>query len=95
MSNERDEFHGVGGSYVLDPKTKTRRRVDAPQVMPEGGGARGADGKLLEGAQTNVETAQSVAEPPAASAAAPAADEKPAGEELKAGKRRGGSSGEY
>lgn len=28
--NEQDEFHGQGGSYVLDPKTGKRRRVEEP-----------------------------------------------------------------
>lgn len=30
MSDERDEFAGVGGSYVLDPATGKRRRVEEP-----------------------------------------------------------------
>lgn len=30
----KDEFHGMGGSYVIDPKTHTRKlveRTDSPQ----------------------------------------------------------------
>lgn len=30
MSDERDEFHGVGGSYIVDPDTGKRRRVEEP-----------------------------------------------------------------
>lgn len=36
----RDEFEGVGGSYVVDDATQTRRRIDAsiealPPTEPE------------------------------------------------------------
>lgn len=28
-----DEFHGVGGSYLLDPKTGKRTRVEEPTPL--------------------------------------------------------------
>lgn len=33
--NEPDEFHGVGGSYTLDPKTGKRTRVEEPTRAAE------------------------------------------------------------
>lgn len=33
MTDELDEFHGVGGSYVLDPKTK--KRIPAKDYKPD------------------------------------------------------------
>ena len=31
-TTQPDEFHGMGGSYILDVKTGKRRRVDAPAI---------------------------------------------------------------
>lgn len=31
MSGENDEFHGVGGSYAIDPKTGKRELVERTQ----------------------------------------------------------------
>jgi len=42
MSNEPE-----GGSYTIG-KDGVRRRVDEPQKMPEGGGARDGEGKRLD-----------------------------------------------
>lgn len=52
---DKDEFRGMGGSYVIDEATGLRRRVDAPQVMPVGGGARDPEGNLLFGPEENTE----------------------------------------
>ena len=42
-----DDFHGVGGRYEVDETTRQRVRKDQPQKMPEGGGARDKEGRLL------------------------------------------------
>lgn len=31
-----DEYHGLGGSYVIDPATGKRTRVDGPNVGADG-----------------------------------------------------------
>lgn len=67
MSNQTDEFHGVGGSYVINEKTRKRERVEDPTKPSEGGGARDSDGKPLFAPA-----------PPDAAADAPADKTKPA-----------------
>lgn len=48
-----------GGSYIIDPKTGERQRVEHTQDHPEGNCARDAEGKPLE-QPTQPEQAQSV-----------------------------------
>lgn len=72
-----DEFSGQGGSYTLDPVSGKRTRTDQPQTMPEGGGARGSDGKPLFGAPKQTEPVQG--QPQAAVAGGTAPDAPAAG----------------
>lgn len=71
MSDERDEFHGVGGSYLLDPKTGKRTQIEKPTAPNPEGGARDKDGVPLNKAHDALEPAF------AAPAAAPAAEVVP------------------
>lgn len=53
-----DKYHGVGGSYILDPATGERKQVEAPtQPHPDGSGARDEKGKLLNQANDKLEPA--------------------------------------
>jgi hypothetical protein len=58
-----DEFHGIGGSYILDPKTGKRTQVEKPTAPSPEGGARDKDGALLNKASDALEPAFA---PPAA-----------------------------
>lgn len=86
MSDERDEFHGVGGSYLLDPKTGKRTQTEAPTKPNPEGGARDKDGNLLNKAHDVLEpafaapavapVAEVVAKAPARLSRVPAAEPK-------------------
>ncbi len=66
-----DKYHGVGGSYSVDPKTGERTQTEKPtERHPDGDCARDKDGKPLDKAVDKVEPA--FAEP------APKPWEKPA-----------------
>jgi len=45
---ERDEYEGQGGSYTVDPATGKRTRIEEPTKPHPQGGARNADGELLD-----------------------------------------------
>lgn len=46
MSSDKDEFRGVGGSYVVG-RDGTRKRVEETTDHPEGNRPRDADGRIL------------------------------------------------
>ena len=59
-----DKYHGVGGSYTVDPKTGERTQTEKPtERHPDGDCARDKDGKPLNKPVDKVEPAFA---PPAA-----------------------------
>lgn len=66
----QDEFHGIGGSYLLDPKTGKRTQVEKPTEPSDGGGARNSDGELLDKPHGELEPAFAAPAAPAAPEAA-------------------------
>lgn len=67
-----DKYHGVGGSYSVDPKTGQRTQTEKPtERHPDGDCARDKDGKPLDKPVDKVEPAFA---PPAAQPWAPPAE---------------------
>lgn len=62
MSDERDEFHGVGGSYIVEGGVK-RRVADAPKEHPDGNRPRDSDGKPLDARAEEREPARASMKP--------------------------------
>lgn len=76
-----------GGRYVVDEKSGERKRVDKPQRMPEGGGARDAKGELLHAGEETPQPA--MPEPPKAAPWETPKPSKAADAEAPAAARKG------
>lgn len=59
-----DKYHGVGGSYEVDPITRERKPKDEPRnAEPEGGGPRDEKGEPLNKPDPNARPEPALPEP--------------------------------
>ena len=72
-----DKYHGVGGSYRVNPSTGAREQTESPTKPHREGGARDKDGVLLNQPPKDQKPEPAFAAP-AARAEAPAAEPAPA-----------------